>query len=112
MPRIVIFILEFIGALQHLKHCCHIIGTVGTEHSLSASNHCNSHVHGYGKKPYVLKSLLDFKNNLINIGCPTLHHLSMMYITVYNLSINSNNRILAAELNYRFTKKLKRKTKS
>ena len=27
----------------------------------------------------------------------------MMYITVYNLSINSNYRILAAELNYRFT---------
>ena len=29
--------------------------------------------------------------------------LSMMYITVYNLSINSNNHILATELNYRFT---------
>ena len=27
----------------------------------------------------------------------------MMYITVYNLSININYRILAAELNYRFT---------
>ena len=27
----------------------------------------------------------------------------MTYITVYNLSINSNYRILAAELNYRFT---------
>ena len=105
MPRIVIFILEFISALQHLKHCCHIIGTVGTEHSLSASNHCNSHVHGYGKKAYVLKSLLDFKNNLINIGCPTLHHLSMMYIAVNIICqlIVANNRILASELNYRFT---------
>ena len=29
----------------------------------------------------------------------------MMYITVYNLSININYRILAAELNYRFTEK-------
>ena len=28
----------------------------------------------------------------------------MTYITVYNLSINSNYRILAEELNYRFTK--------
>ena len=27
----------------------------------------------------------------------------MTYITVYNLSINSNYRILTAELNYRFT---------
>ena len=27
----------------------------------------------------------------------------MTYTTVYNLSINSNYRILAAELNYRFT---------
>ena len=62
MPRIVIFILEFISALQHLKHCCHIIGTAGKEHSVSASNHCNSHVHGYGKKAYILKYLLDFKN--------------------------------------------------
>ena len=74
-----------------------------TEHSVSASSHCNSHVHGYGKKAYILKYLLDFKNNLINIGCATLYHLSMTYITVYNLSINSNYRILAAELNYRFT---------
>ena len=103
LPRIVIFILEFISALQHLNHCCHIIGTVGTEHSVSASNHCNSHVHGYCKKAYILKYLLDFKNNLINIGCATLYHLSMMYITVYNLSININYHILAAELNYRFT---------
>ena len=103
MPRIVIFILEFISALQLLKHCCHNIGTVGTEHSVSASNHCNSHVHGYGKKAYILKYLLDFKNNLINIGCATLYHLSMTYITVFNLSINSNYRILAAELNFRFT---------
>ena len=103
MPRIVIFILKFISALQHLKHCCHIIGTVGTENSVNASNHCNSHVHGYGKKAYILKYLLDFENNLINIGCATLYHLSMTYITVYNLSINSNYRILPAELNYRFT---------
>ena len=98
MPRIVLFILEFISALQHLKHCCHIIGTVGMEHSVSASNHCNSHVHGYGKNAYILKYLLDFKNNLINIRCATLYHLSMMYITVDNLSINSNYRILPAEL--------------
>ena len=27
----------------------------------------------------------------------------MMYVTVYNVSFNSNCRILAAELNYRFT---------
>ena len=33
----------------------------------------------------------------------TLYHLSMMYVTVYNMSFNSNCRILAAELNYRFT---------
>ena len=104
MPRIVIFKLEFISALQHLKNCCHIIGTVGTEHSVSASNHCNSLVHGHGKKAYILKYLSDFKNNLINIGCATLYHLSMTYITLYNLSINCNYRILAAELNYRFTK--------
>ena len=32
-----------------------IIGTVGTEHSVSGSNDCNSHVHGYGKKAYILK---------------------------------------------------------
>ena len=60
MPRIVIFILEFNSALQHLKHCCHIIGTIGTEHSVSASDHCNSHVHGYGKKAYILKSGCNF----------------------------------------------------
>ena len=30
----------------------------------------------------------------------------MTYITVYNMSINSNYRILAAELNYRFTEDL------
>ena len=41
------------------------------QHSVSASNHCNSHVHGYDKKAYILKYLLDFKN-LINIGCTTL----------------------------------------
>ena len=40
----------------------------------------------------------------INIGCATLYHLSMMYVTVYNMSFNSNCRILAEELNYRFTK--------
>ena len=34
----------------------------------------------------------------INIGCATLYHLSMMYVTVYNMSFNSNCRILAAEL--------------
>ena len=67
-----------------------------TEHSVSASNHCNSHVHGYGKKAYILKYLLDFKNNLIDIECATLYHPSMTYITVYNLAINSNYRILAA----------------
>ena len=86
-------------ALKALTYC-HIIGT---EHSVSASNYCNSHVHGYCKKAYILKYLLDFKNNLINIGCATLYHLSMTYITVYNLLINSNCRILAVQLNYRFT---------
>ena len=39
----------------------------------------------------------------INIGCATLYHLSIMYVTVFNMSFNSNCRILAAELNYRFT---------
>ena len=39
----------------------------------------------------------------INIGCATLYHLSMMYVTVYNMSFNSNCRILAVDLNYRFT---------
>ena len=39
----------------------------------------------------------------INIGCATLYYLSMMYVTVYIVSFNSNCRILAAELNYRFT---------
>ena len=39
----------------------------------------------------------------INIGCATLYHLSMMYVTVYNMSFNSNCHILAVELNYRFT---------
>ena len=55
------------------------------EHSVSASNHCNSHVHGYGKKAYSyikIGYLLDFKNNIINIGCATLYHLSMVYVTV------------------------------
>ena len=54
-------------------------------------------------KRLILKYVLDFKNNLINIGCATLYHLSVKYITVYNLSININYRILAAELNYKFT---------
>ena len=80
-----------------------VIYIIGTEHSVSASNHCNSHVHGYGKKAFILKYLIHFKNNLINIGCATLYHLSMTYITVNNLSINYNYRILAAELKYRFT---------
>ena len=39
----------------------------------------------------------------INIGCATPYHLSTMYVSVYNVSFNSNCRILAAELNYRFT---------
>ena len=103
MPHIVIFLHEFFSAVQHLKHCCHIIGTQHSVSHFSASNHCNSHIHGYGKKAYILKYILEFKKNLINIGCATLYHLSMTYITVYNLSINSNCRILAAELNYMFT---------
>ena len=39
----------------------------------------------------------------VNIGWATLYHLSMMYVTVYNLTFNSNCQILPAELNYRFT---------
>ena len=39
----------------------------------------------------------------INIGCATLFHLTMMYVTLYNMSLNSNCHILAAKLNYRFT---------
>ena len=62
-----------------------ILAKYAFRHSVSASNHCNSHVHGYGKKAYILKYLLDFKNNLINIGCTTLYHLSMTYITVYQV---------------------------
>ena len=104
MPHIVIFIHKFISVLQHLKHCCHIIGT---EHSVSGSVHLIIATHmsmGTVKRlSYILKYLLDFKNNLINIGCATVYHLSMTYITVYNLSIKSNYHILAAELNYRFT---------
>ena len=42
----------------------------------------------------------------MNIGCGTLYYLSMMYVTVYIMSFNSNCRILAAELNYRFTNKI------
>ena len=42
----------------------------------------------------------------INIGCATLYYLSMMYVTVYNMSFNSNCCILAVELNYRFTNKI------
>ena len=38
-----------------------------------------------------------------NIGCATLYHLSMMYVTVYNMPFNNNCRILATQLNYRFT---------
>ena len=41
---------------------------------------------------------------IIYIGFATLYHLSVMYVTVYNMSFNSNCHILAAELNYRFTK--------
>ena len=39
----------------------------------------------------------------INIGCATLYYISMMYVAVNNMSFNINCRILAAELNYRFT---------
>ena len=39
----------------------------------------------------------------INIGCATLYYISMMYVTVYVMSFNSNCCILAAELNYMFT---------
>ena len=45
----------------------------------------------------------------INIGCATVYHLSMMYVTVYNMSIYSNCHILAAELKYRFTQKFSMK---
>ena len=74
MPHIVVFIHEFISALSApaLKALLSLLERYRTEHSVSASNHCNSHVHGYGKKAYILKYLLDFKNNLINIGCATL----------------------------------------
>ena len=37
------------------------------------------------------------------IGCATLYYLSIMYVTDYVMSFNSNCRILVAELNYRFT---------
>ena len=39
----------------------------------------------------------------INIGCATLYHLSMMYVTVLYICHLIITRILAAELNYRFT---------
>ena len=93
MPRIVVFIHEFISALQHLKHYCHYWNaaerSILSVHPIIATQ-LNSHVHGYGKKAYILKYLLDVENNLINIGCATLYHLSMTYITVYNLSINGH----------------------
>ena len=109
MPHIVVFIHEFISALQHLKHYCHYWNaaerSILSVHPIIATH---MSIIGYGKKAYILKYLLDFKNNLINIGCASLYHLSMTYITVYNLSINSNYRILAAELNYRFSRFWKR----
>ena len=42
----------------------------------------------------------------IIIRSATLYHLSMMYVTVYSMSFNSNCRVLAMELNYRFTQSL------
>ena len=102
MLHIVIFILEFVSALPHLKHC-YIIGTgILSVHPIIATH---MSMGGYGKKAHsYIKIPIRFKNNLINIGCVTLYHLSMTYITVYNLSINSNYRILAAEQKCRFTK--------
>ena len=32
-----------------------------------------------------------------------MYHHYKMYVTVYNVSFNSNCRILAAQLNYRFS---------
>ena len=40
---------------------------------------------------------------LIYIGCATLYHLSMMYVTVLYICHLIITRILTAELNYRFT---------
>ena len=40
------------------------------------------------------------------IGCASGYHLYITYKAVYNLSFNSNCRILAAEPNYIFTKTL------
>ena len=106
MPHIVVFIHKFFSVLQHLKHYCHIIGTLPNGafcQCIQSLQLTCPWVATVKRLRYILKYLLDFKNNLINIGCATLYHLSMTYITVYNLSINSNYRILAAELNYRFT---------
>ena len=44
----------------------------------------------------------------INIGFVILYYFSMMYVTVYIMSFNSNCCIFAAELNYRFTKTISR----
>ena len=108
MPHIVVFLHEFNSALQHLKHYCHY-WNAAERSILSVHPIIATHMSmGMVKKAYILKYVLDFKNNLINIGCATLYHLSMTYITVYNLSINSNYGILAAELNYRITRIWKR----
>ena len=38
----------------------------------------------------------------INIGCATLYYLFMMYVTVHNMSFNSNCRILAAVIHVEY----------
>ena len=102
MPHIVIFLHEFFSAVQHLKALLSYYWNAAERSILSVHPIIATHTSMGTVKRMILKYLLDFKN-LINIGCATLSHLSMRYITVYNLSINSNYRILAAEINYRFT---------
>ena len=52
---------------------------------------------------FIAHILIYILHYFINIGCATLYYLSMMYVTVYSMSFNCNCRILAVELNYRFT---------
>ena len=66
MPHIVIFLQEFFSALQHLKHCCQLVRLLEccqTQHSVSASNHCNSHVYASIVEVYRSSASADIRMN-------------------------------------------------
>ena len=95
MPHIVVFIHKFFSGIQcapALKALLSYYWNAAERSILSVHPIIVTHMSmGTVKRlSYILKYLLDFKNDLINIGCATLYHLSMTYITVYNLSINSS----------------------